>query len=141
MHFKNLPTITVYRLENKKDGRGPFCGEQEAVNFLTPHRDHSLFSEEPGFPISPKIYNKLTLGGYLFSWINEEHYHKFFKRNKKINGEIEAYKLGFVKKEYQTNQYVIFDDGQVLFQPLEGVSPKDITPPLKAKRKNSKQTG
>lgn len=117
----NLPTITVYRLENNQ-GLGPFENnlQENFIFLLAPHRDPVDMLDEIG--MDKKIFEKIMNSKeYLFAWVSQEHYKNFFikkRKFKKIDGDKECYKRGMKKSLYQTNQYILFPDGQVLFKPL-----------------------
>lgn len=101
--------MQVYRIENQ-DGNGPFFGDQKCLTALASHEDPEKMLDSAG--INNKNFRKLCKLGWVFGWSSEALYDKFFTKY----GKESLHKEGFMDRIYNPTQYVIFQDGQVMFK-------------------------
>lgn len=102
--------LTVYRLQ-KKDGTGPFSGEQECCVHLVYHKDPEDMLT--GIGMTRYEFNRRMQMGWKFGWSNEERVKTFIRSGR------ERYfkKAGFSWSVFKVKEYVIFEDGQVMYSP------------------------
>jgi hypothetical protein len=102
--------MVVYRLQNKY-GRGPFHGDAKMANYLMNHNDPEKMLRKSG--LNKKAFNKLCSMGWLFAWSTKDLQDKFLTPK----GRKKKKSLGFEFKVMKARQWVLFEDGQVLFRP------------------------
>lgn len=105
-----MEKIKVFRLEHAETGYGPYAYEPNSSRnlYLESYlRDHEEVFGYPEFDLWSRTHDFTQ---YRFSWLDEVYMDQFLVLPEAIK------ELGYIVRTYETNDYLVCRDGQVLFR-------------------------